>query len=111
MKTGSLISALSQKFSEKLVFGLSGVEESTGKTKEISKLNEVMGQKSVLLITDKNDSKIFISSKNVKGINALTVDQLNAYEVIRHQSLALTKQAVDALMEKLVTKKEKKENA
>ncbi len=104
MRKVALISALSQKMQDGEVVGLDSLEKATGKTKQMFKLANSLWQmaggkkkKSLLII---NDQKLDIAARavnNIQGISFLTVSQLNAYEVIRHQSLVLTRAAVERL--------------
>lgn len=109
MKKAALISALSQKHLDKDIFAVSGLEKATGKTSQFSKFLKTLGKKSILIVSEKNDLASR-ATKNLKGINLVSTDEVNAFEVIRAQSLIFTKGAVEAL-EKKVTAKEKEETA
>lgn len=101
MKKAALISALSSKMVDKSIVGLSGVEKATGKTKEIFKLltkitghNEV---KSTLIVTGGKVDNVVRAARNIPGVDTLSANLLNAYEVLRHKMLLITKDAVETL--------------
>lgn len=103
MKKAALVSALSQRMKEGEVAAVGGLEKATGKTKEIAGFLKKMEKSSVLIISDKSGNAAR-ASRNLSKVSFLTVEQLNAYEVIRHQSVVLTKEAVEKLEERLVKK-------
>lgn len=108
MKKASLISALSDKIIENLTFGISGVEKLTGKTKEVSKMlsaistdlskeKKIKKNKSVLIVTAEKNEKIQKSVRNIPNATILPVGLINVWEVIRHEVLLITKEAVEKL--------------
>ncbi len=104
MKRAALISALSQKHLDKDIYAVSGLEKATGKTSQLSKFLKTLGKKSILIVSEKNDmAKRAV--QNLKGINLISTDEINTFEVIKAQSLIFTKGAVEAL-EKKVLKRE-----
>jgi large subunit ribosomal protein L4 len=120
MKRSALISALSEKASTNAVFGVMGMDKATGKTKEMTILvSSILSQLSVenkkaknrklsaLLVLEDNLEKARRASRNIQGFDFATVEQINAYEVIKHQSLILTKDAAIKLSERLAKKEEK----
>lgn len=95
MKKAALISALSSKMADKQILGLSGLEKATGKTKEMAKLLDKLAVKNGLIITsEKNVSR---AVRNISGIFTQAVSQINAYEVLKHQKLLLTKEALEGI--------------
>lgn len=97
MKKAALISALSGKASDKKVVGLTGIEKASGKTAQMAKLVKKLELKSALLVTNKQMDNVVRASRNIPGLTVLPIDQLNAYEVLRHQSLVISKEVVEKL--------------
>ena len=101
MKKAALISAFSDKVAEKKVLGLSGLEKASGKTKQIfdllNKVSKNPKNFSVLILTDKNIDNVLRAVKNLPGVSVLSVEAINAYEVLKHDLLLLTKEAVEKL--------------
>ena len=98
MKKAALLCALSAKVADKKIAGLSGLNKATGKTKEMVKiLKKVDKGKSVLIVTAEKQENVVRAARNIPGVNVLPADLINAYEVLRHQMLLLTKEAVERL--------------
>lgn len=107
MKKAALLSALSAKFGDQEVLGISGLEKATGKTKEVAKLmssvfshqpsDKKQKKVSTLIITGDKQDNVVRGVRNIPGIDILPANLINAYEVLRHQLLLVTKEAVEAL--------------
>lgn len=97
MKKKALLSALSAKVKASRVLGLSGIEKATGKTKEIAGLLQKLNLKNVLIVTGEKVDSVVRGGRNIPGVDVLPSTQLNAYEVLKHQSLLVTKEAVEKL--------------
>ncbi|MBI2595903.1 50S ribosomal protein L4 [Candidatus Daviesbacteria bacterium] len=113
MKNAALVSALAQKADEKQVLGISGLDKASGKTKEMIGLvtrvqSQESSKKSILIVVGEKIENAARAVRNITGVDLLQFDQINAYEVIKHQSLVLTKEAVEKLQGRLLGKKEAK---
>ncbi|MBI2600677.1 50S ribosomal protein L4 [Candidatus Daviesbacteria bacterium] len=100
MKKASLVSAFSSKAEEKSIFGLSGVEKATGKTKQMSSfLDKVFDgkKKTVLILTGEKNDNIVRASRNISGVDVLPANLINTYELLKHEVLLLTKDALEKL--------------
>ena len=99
MKKAALISAFSSKATDKKISAISGFDKATGKTKEIASLLKTMNSKmpSTLIITDKRTDNVLQAVKNMKNVTILESTTVNAYEVLKHNILLVTKEAVDSL--------------
>jgi len=109
MKRAALISALSDKANEKLAIAVDNVEKLTGKTKQVTQfLQKVMDKntKSALIVTASAEKNLQQAVRNIPNVTVLSANLINIYEVLRHQTLILTKDAVSKL--ETVTKKVEK---
>jgi len=102
MKKAALLSALSSKVADKAIAGLSGAEKATGKTKEaVELLSKIIIEdrkfRSVLIVTDGKKDNVIRAVRNIQGVTALSSDLINAYEVLKHDLLLLTKEAADKI--------------
>lgn len=97
MRKAALFSALSSKMKDKNVIGLSGAEKATGKTKEISGFVKHLKLTTALIVIGDKMDNIVRASRNIPGLTILPVNQLNAYEVLRHQSLIISKESLEKL--------------
>lgn len=101
MKKAALLSALSQKAKDGEIKILSGLEKASGKTKEFAALAKKLEKKSVLILSDKKIDDAFRAVRNLSGMEILSTETVNVLDIIKHQSLLLTKEAVEALEKKL----------
>lgn len=97
MKKAALLSALSDKMVNKEILGISGFKKATGKTKEIVKLLKKVSTDNALIVTGEKTDNVVRAVRNIPGVNALPANLINAYEVLKHDFLLITKEAVDIL--------------
>lgn len=97
MKSKALVAALSSKVLAGKVMGLADLDKATGKTKQAASLIKPLTRKTVLVVHDQRSENASRAFKNLPGVSFTTAVQLNAYEVLKHQSLLLTREAVAKL--------------
>ncbi len=103
MKKAALISALSYKAKAGEIVAVSNLDKATGKTKEMAGLVKKISKKSILIIADGKMDLAQRAMGNLKGVEWVNAGELNAYEVIKHQCLVLTREAVEKLQKKLLS--------
>lgn len=95
-----LISALSQKQAEgKLV-----VIDSAGgvtKTRELARKFADLGWRSALIVDATVDEAFLRASRNIPGIDVLPMLGANVYDILNHETLAITTAAIAGLAERL----------
>lgn len=110
MKKAALVSALADKMGNKGILGISGLDKASGKTKEIAKLmykvSSILYQgkdkkpkkiASALIVTSDKVDNVVRAVRNIPQVNVLPINLINAYEVVRHDLLLITKEAVNKL--------------
>lgn len=101
MKKAALLSAFSAKIADKKAFVINGLEKAVGKTAEMAQvLSDISGQKKIpttLILTLEKMDNVIRAVKNIRGVTALSINFVNAYEVLKHEMLILTKDAVEKL--------------
>lgn len=97
MKRLALASALSTKQSEREVFGFSDLEQVSGKTKQIIGFLKKLSKGSALFIIEGKNQKAVQAIRNIARVHILPVNQVNALEVLKHQTILLEKQAIEKL--------------
>lgn len=95
MKKAALHDALSVKMGDRKVLGISGLEKATGKTKEFASLMKKLSVKNGLVITAEKQDNAVRGVRNIPGMDVLPVSLINAYEVLRHQILLISKEAAE----------------
>lgn len=98
----SLRCALSSKFKEKKILILDKMDLKEAKTKRmvgiLAKLRS--GPKTLLIVEEKNEM-VRRSARNIEGLKVLSPNFLNAYDLLNHDGLIMTKEALTSLEENL----------
>jgi large subunit ribosomal protein L4 len=96
-----LKTALSSKVKEGKLIVLDGVG-TDAKTKDVVKKFEALGWKSVLLIEGPEVTEGFArAARNIPNVDVLPQQGANVYDILRRDTLVLTKDAVQHLVERL----------
>lgn len=101
MKQAALKSALADKFVSSEIVGITGLEKATGKTKQMQTLINKIAKKDILLVTNGENVNLKRAVRNLAGMKIILAKQLNAYEIIAHQTLMFSKEAIDKLSERI----------
>jgi len=97
--------ALKEALSAKVSTGDLKVVESLSlerpKTKEMIKIIEGLGlsNQSLLIVLSKKDDNIFLSARNIPGVDVTRVSDLNPYELLSHENILMTRDALDLIPE------------
>ena len=92
-------SALSYKASSNNIIVLEDFSFEAPKTKEMVKMGtslNIANKKSLIVLPEQNKN-IYLSSRNVQGIEVVTAGQLSTYEIMKASTLVLVESAVDVL--------------
>ena len=96
----AMLSMLSSKAQENELIVVDKIEFAEPKTKEMVKMLEnIKAEKKALIVTADKDENISKSAANIPGIRTALVGTMNVYEIINHNSLILTKDAVEKIEE------------
>jgi large subunit ribosomal protein L4 len=99
MKRAALNSALLGKIRDKEVSVIEGVEFEKPKTKEMAKIMKAIGfKRTVLLAIPKHNGTVWLAARNLQDLSVRPVGELNAYDVVKHKDLLLTREALNALL-------------
>ncbi len=92
-------SALSYKASTNNIIVLEDFSFEAPKTGEMVKMgnNLNIGNKKSLIVLPEQNKNIYLSSRNVQGVEVVTASELNTYEIMRASTLVLVESAVDVL--------------
>jgi large subunit ribosomal protein L4 len=99
VKRIALLTAFNQKLSDGEVIIIDGFSFEKPRTKELIEILKNLGlsDKSVLIILDEKDDSVRLSARNIPGVNVVRATDLNTYEVITHNRLLFTKEAIARL--------------
>ena len=99
MKRAALDSALLAKLRDKEISVIESVGFDKPKTKQMAGLLKSIGfKRTVLLAIPKHDDKVWLSARNLQDLSVRPWIELNAYDVIKHKNLLITREALDALV-------------
>jgi large subunit ribosomal protein L4 len=101
LKKRALAEALSMKLSEGEVTIVDTIALDKPKTKEMIGVLKNLGLegKTVLLVLPRRDEKVLLSSRNIPGVEVANVSDLNPYQVLTHERVLFTTDAVHAMEE------------
>lgn len=96
-------SALSAKVNEGGLLVVEDISFAAPKTKEVVKLlgNFEAQEAKALIITAENDENVAKSSRNIPGVKAIGTIGLNVYDLLHHDKVFVTKEAVAKIEEVL----------
>jgi len=99
----ALKSALSAKVNSGELIILEKLEFAEPKTKAMVKVldNLKIGDQKALIVQAEADENVLKSARNIPGISAMKSDGLNVYDILFHDQLVLTKEAVGRIEEAL----------
>jgi len=95
-----LISALSQKAAEGKLVVLDAAA-GVGKTSDLAKKVKALGWKSALIVDRDVDGSFLLAARNLHGVDVLPTVGANVYDILRRDTLVLTKAAVERLEARL----------
>ena len=100
MKRQALFSALSSKVANNEMIVLEKFTMAEPKTKFIVKvLNNFKVDKKALIVLQGRDKVIERSARNIPGVKAIPINNLNVYEILKYDSFIITKDAIEAFEE------------
>ncbi len=98
MRLGALRSALSMKLQEGRLLIVDDFKLDAVKTKRLaSVLGTLAVEKSAVIVDDASNQNLRLSARNLPKHQFLPPEGVNLYDLLRHEHLVVTKQAVEAL--------------
>lgn len=100
MRRLALKSALSSKVAEGSIIVLDELNMEAPKTKEFAAMlsNIKAGKKSLVVVEEKKDA-VVKSARNIEGVTTALVNTINVYDILKHNSFVITKDAVKKVEE------------
>jgi len=98
----ALKTALSSKVKDGKLIIWDGTAGASGKTKDLTAKLKTLGLKSLLVIDGPAvDEKFALAARNIPNVDVLPQQGANVYDILRRDTLVLTKAAVEHLVERL----------
>lgn len=101
MRAGALQSALSLKLKQGNLLIVDRFELTEIKTKKVAEVLKVFEAGNSLIVDGKANDKLRVSVRNIEKSQFLPPEGVNLYDVLRHERVILTKDAVAALESRL----------
>lgn len=102
MKRGALKSALSERLREGNLFVVEAFNLENHKTKTFAAIAEKFGwDGKTLIIENQPEKNLLLSARNIPGVTVSSGLNVNIYDILYHQRIVFTKDAITALQDKL----------
>ena len=95
MYNGAMRSIMSELIRNGKVVAIDKIELKEIKTKEVHNLLKEHDLKSVLMVTNKIDEKLFLSARNIKNVGIATVDYLDPPLMLSFKKVLIVKEALE----------------
>ncbi len=95
VRKAALRGALSLHFKDGSARVVENFDLSEVKTKRVAEVLKAFGMGSALIIDAKDNDKLYLSARNIKGVDFLPPEGLNVYDLLNHEGLIVTKQALE----------------
>ena len=100
LRRKALYSVLTSKLKDDELIVLDSLSFEAPKTKEAANiLNAIEAGKKAYVITAENDTAIYRSFRNIEGVDVSAANLVNVYDLVRHNKLVITKDAIAKLEE------------
>ena len=100
MRRKALYSVLTSKVNDNELIVLDELKLDSYKTKEANEiLNNINANKKAYVVIAENDDKVYRSFRNIEGCNVEKANLINVYDLLRHDKLVITKDAINKLEE------------
>ena len=100
MRRKALYSVLTSKVNDNELIVLDELKLDSYKTKEANEiLTNINVNKKAYVVIAENDDKVYRSFRNIEGCNVEKANLINVYDLLRHDKLVITKDAINKLEE------------
>ncbi|MBW2175438.1 MAG: 50S ribosomal protein L4 [Deltaproteobacteria bacterium] len=94
--------ALSSKLKEEAILVLDALELEQIKTRALMDVADNLNVENVLIVTDKKDEKLELSSRNIPNVKVLRCEGLNVYDILKYKTLVLLEASVKGIEGRLL---------
>ena len=99
MKRVALCSALSSKVADEKIVVVDSIEMNEIKTRDMAKSLAALKAVKPLIVLAENDENVVKSARNIEGVEVSFVGALNTYEILKHDTLVIAKDAAAKIEE------------
>ena len=98
-RRAALKSALTSKVQDNKLVVVDSLALAEIKTKEMQKVLTNLKADKALVVTADDDQKVVLSARNIADVQTATVNTINVYDVMKHNTVVVTKDAVASIEE------------
>ena len=98
-RRAALKSALTSKVQENKLVVVDSLALAEAKTKEMQKVLTNLKADKALVVTTDDDQKVVLSARNIADVQTATVNTINVYDVMKYNTVVVTKDAVASIEE------------
>ena len=98
-RRAALKSALTSKVQDNKLVVVDSLALAEVKTKEMQKVLTNLKAEKALVITADNDQNVILSARNIADVETATPATINTYDVMKHNTVVVTKDAVASIEE------------
>lgn len=99
LKRLALKSALTTKVNEQKLVVLDQLAFDEIKTKQAKELLANLNVNKALLVTKGNDKNVMLSARNIPGVETISADMLNVYDILKYDTFVVAKDAIELIEE------------
>ena len=98
-KAGAIKSALTSRVNEEKFVVLDSLKFDEIKTKKMVNVLDALKVKKALVVLDGDNENVAKSAKNIAGVRAVAVNAINVYDILKYETVIITKAAVSKIEE------------
>ena len=98
-RRAALKSALTSKVQDNKLVVVDSLALAEAKTKEMQKVLTNLKAEKALIVTAGDDQNVVLSARNIADVQTATVSTINVYDVMKHNTVVVTKDAVASIEE------------
>jgi len=95
--------ALSSKLQDEAILVLDNLELEEIRTRALLDITDSLNVDNVLIVVDKEDEKLELSSRNVPNMKVLRCEGLNVYDILKYKKLVLLEDTVKGIEGRLLS--------
>ncbi len=98
-KAGAIRSALTSRVNEEKFFVLDTLKFDEIKTKKMVGVLDALKVNKALVVLDGDNENVALSARNIEGVRAVPVNAINVYDILKYDTVVITKDAVSKIEE------------
>ncbi|WP_321494133.1 50S ribosomal protein L4 [uncultured Desulfobacter sp.] len=93
--------ALSSKVSDSQLFVIDSLELEDIKTKVLANILSVLNLDDLLIVSDTDDTKLALSSRNIPDVKVIKTEGLNVYDILKFKNLLIVESSIENIKGRL----------